>query len=173
MVIRAVPLAFSFSRVYTPLQSPNSNTKYGRQKRWLFSSKANFIALKSRLFSCKVIFSPYTHQSNNLCRGPTELVHHFAYRGSSHRRWTLLDVNLVWLYRSPISVGRRVIFYSFKWFYLPSLLLGGGGGGSATWGSPVQYECSGCGKLEVFTFHLEKYSWGRKEIKKRKSENHG
>ncbi len=55
-------------------------------------------------------------QSNELIRGPPELVQHFRlYRGSSHRRksaaWHKFD--MVWLYRSPIPVGRRRVFYSF------------------------------------------------------------
>ncbi len=42
----------------------------------------------------------------------------------------LLDIKfeMVWLYRSPIPVGRRGVFYSFKWFLPAFVVLGGGGG---------------------------------------------
>jgi hypothetical protein len=51
---------------------------------------------------------------------------------SSHRgAGVLLDINfkfdMVWLYRSPIPVGSRGLFYSFNDFYLPALRLEGGG----------------------------------------------
>ncbi len=41
------------------------------------------------------------------CRGCTELVQHFAYRGSSHRRKGAARhvIDMVWLYRSPIPSG--------------------------------------------------------------------
>jgi hypothetical protein len=35
---------------------------------------------------------------------------------------------MVWLYRSPIPVGRRGVISSFKWFLPPSLRVEGGGG---------------------------------------------
>ncbi len=39
--------------------------------------------------------------------GPTDLVQHFAYRGSSYQRNVASShvFNLVWLYRSPTPVG--------------------------------------------------------------------
>ncbi len=42
-----------------------------------------------------------------------ELVQHFAYRGSSHWRKGAArhKIGKVWVYRSPIPVGRRWIFY--------------------------------------------------------------
>ncbi len=48
-------------------------------------------------------------QENYLYRGPTELVQHFAYRGSSHRRKSAVRhiTDMLWLYRSHIPVGRR------------------------------------------------------------------
>ncbi len=57
-------------------------------------------------------------QSNELTRGPPELVQHFAYRGNSHRRESAAcpKFDMVWLYHSPIPVGRRGIISSFKWF---------------------------------------------------------
>ncbi len=57
-------------------------------------------------------------QSNEgyMYRGPTELVHHFAFRGSSHRRKGAARriIDLVYLYRSPIPVWWRGIIYLFK-----------------------------------------------------------
>jgi hypothetical protein len=46
-------------------------------------------------------------KSNDLYRGPTELVQHFAYRGNSHRRHGAARhiIDMVWLYSSPIPVG--------------------------------------------------------------------
>jgi hypothetical protein len=42
---------------------------------------------------------------------------------------------MIWLYRPPIPVGRRGVFYSFKWFlYLPiAALIGRGGGVNILW----------------------------------------
>ncbi len=67
----------------------------------------------------KVCWGDVRFQNNGWYRGPTELVQHFAYRGSLHRRKgaTRHIFNMVWLYRSPISVMRRgVIFYFFTVF---------------------------------------------------------
>jgi hypothetical protein len=46
------------------------------------------------------------------CRGPPDLVQHFAHRGSSHRRKGAASriINTVWLYLSPIPVSRRGYF---------------------------------------------------------------
>ncbi len=69
-------------------------------------------------------------QSNELTRGPPELVQHFVYRGSSHRRKSAAcpKFEMVWLYRSIIPVGRRGVISSFKNdFYLPSLHVEGVG----------------------------------------------
>ncbi len=64
-------------------------------------------------------------------RGPTELVQHSAYRGSSHRRTGaashIIDT-AVWLYRSPFPVRRKGVFYLFIW-RLTSLAAPRGGGG--------------------------------------------
>jgi hypothetical protein len=62
--------------------------------------------------SIKKLLCVLDPQRNYLYRGPTELVQHFAYRGSSHRR--MGAVNKLWLYRSPIPVGRRGAIYLFK-----------------------------------------------------------
>ncbi len=45
--------------------------------------------------------------------GPAELVQHFAYRRSSHRRNGAISnrIYMVWLYRSPFSLGRKGAFY--------------------------------------------------------------
>jgi hypothetical protein len=67
-------------------------------------------------------------QSNELIRGPPELVKHFRL----HRRKsaTCPKFDMVWLYRSPVSVRRRGVISSFKWggeggrhpVYLPHFL---------------------------------------------------
>ncbi len=70
-------------------------------------------------------------QSNKLTWGPPELVQHFRlwaeFISAPERCITYIWYGLA-LYRSPIPVRRRRVFYSFKWFYLPSLWIGGGGG---------------------------------------------
>ncbi len=38
---------------------------------------------------------------------------------------------MVWLYRSPIPVGRREVFSCSNYFYLPSRRIKGGGGGES------------------------------------------
>jgi hypothetical protein len=61
--------------------------------------------------------------SNELTRGPmSERFSTFVYRGSSHRRKSAAcpKFDMVWLYRSPIPVGRRRVISSFKRF-LPAL----------------------------------------------------
>jgi hypothetical protein len=76
-------------------------------------------------------------QSNELTRGPSELVQHFRlYRGSSHRRKSAVcpKFDMVWLYRSPIPVGRRGLISRSTDFYLPSLQVEEGGRGSAPCG---------------------------------------
>ncbi len=69
-------------------------------------------------------------QCKELTRGPPELVQHFRLWGSSHRRNSAAcpKYDMVWLHRSPISVGRRGVIFSFKWF-LPALLHVEEGGG--------------------------------------------
>ncbi len=64
-----------------------------------------------------------------LCRGPTELVQHFAYTGNSHRRKCSArhGIDMVWLYRSGIPVG----FYLFNWI-LPAVAAPGGGAGGVS-----------------------------------------
>ncbi len=56
-----------------------------------------------------------TASSNDFYKGPTELVQHSAYRGSSLRRKGNAShlIDMVWLYRSPIPVGRKGLFYLF------------------------------------------------------------
>ncbi len=53
-----------------------------------------------------------------LTRGPPEVVQHFRYRGSSHRRKSAVcpKFDMVWPNRSPIPVGRRGVISLFKWF---------------------------------------------------------
>jgi hypothetical protein len=52
----------------------------------------------------------------------------FVYRGSSQRHQSAAILIWFWLYRSPILVGKRGVFYLFKKdFYLPSLCLAEGG----------------------------------------------
>jgi hypothetical protein len=55
-------------------------------------------------------------QSTELARGPPELVQHFVYRGSSHRRKSAAcpKFDMVWLYRLTIPVGRRGVISLFK-----------------------------------------------------------
>jgi hypothetical protein len=56
-----------------------------------------------------------TAPSNDLYNRPTELVQHSTYRGSSHRRKRAAShlIDMFWLYRSPIPVGRKGLFYLF------------------------------------------------------------
>ncbi len=68
-----------------------------------------------------IITLVYSAQSNELTRGPPELVQHFhtfIYRGSSHRRKSAAcpKFDMVWLYRSPIPVGWRGLISWFQWF---------------------------------------------------------
>jgi hypothetical protein len=51
-----------------------------------------------------------------------------VYIGAKSVAWHKFD--MVWLYRSPISAGRRGVFYSFKWFLPAFAALRGGGGGA-------------------------------------------
>ncbi len=57
----------------------------------------------------------HLHRSNYLYRGPTELAQHSAYRGSSHQRKGAAShkIDMIWLYHSPILVGRRRLYYFF------------------------------------------------------------
>ncbi len=89
-------------------------------------------------------------ESNDWNRGPTELVQHFACRGSSHRRKGVarqFTIGTVWLYRSPVPVGIRGVFIKFTWF-LPALVTpkrGGGGRESAPCCVPAVHEARGSG----------------------------
>jgi hypothetical protein len=60
--------------------------------------------------------------SNDWYRGPTELVQHFAYMGSSHRRKVAARhiIDLTWLCHSPIPVTWGGYFTCSNDFYLPS-----------------------------------------------------
>ena len=71
-------------------------------------------------------------QRNDWYRGPTELVQLSAYRGSSHRRKGAARniIDMVWLYRSPILVGRKGVFYLFNWFLTAFAVPRGRGRGS-------------------------------------------
>ncbi len=70
-------------------------------------------------------------KSNDLYRGPTELVQHFVYRGRPHRSTGAAKhiIYMVWLYRSPR--GREGEHFTCpNYFYLPSRHLKEGGKGS-------------------------------------------
>ncbi len=56
-----------------------------------------------------------TAPSNDFYKGPTELVQPSAYRGSSHQRKVAAIhlIDMVWLFRSPISVGGGGLFHLF------------------------------------------------------------
>jgi hypothetical protein len=69
---------------------------------------------------------------NKLTRGPPGLhssALSFVYKGSSHRRKSAEcpKFDVVWQYRSPITVGRRGVMSSFKCF-LPAVATCGGRG---------------------------------------------
>ncbi len=57
-------------------------------------------------------------QSHELTRGSPDLFQHFCYRLRSHRRKRAAcsKFDMVWLYRSPFSVGRRGVISSLKCF---------------------------------------------------------
>ncbi len=69
-------------------------------------------------------------QSNELTRGPLEIVHHFRYKGGVHIGARALHAK-IW-YGLAISLAypswEEGVISSFKWFYLPSLRVGRGGG---------------------------------------------
>ncbi len=64
-------------------------------------------------------------QSNACYRAPTELVQHSAYRGNSHCRNVASShiCNMMWLYRSPVAVGSKGVFYLIQllWASLENL----------------------------------------------------
>jgi hypothetical protein len=104
--------------------------RYSRMRCWLEEGLKNSF-FTSLLKSWKSLINQQIAliqtQSSDWERELTEIVQHFAYRGSSHRRKdAVLDIHLidmVWLHRStiPCSQGRRG--RSFTWyydFYLPS-----------------------------------------------------
>ncbi len=72
-------------------------------------------------------------RSNELNRGPPELVSTFVCRGSSHRRKSAAcsKFDMVWLYCLLIPVGRRGVISSFKLF-LPTFDTRYGRGGVGT-----------------------------------------
>jgi hypothetical protein len=76
----------------------------------LFLSTTIPVLLAFFLFS----FIGLQAQRNDEYRGPKESVQHS--RGVHYGARALLNIYLkqVWLYRSPIPVGRRGIFYLFK-----------------------------------------------------------
>ncbi len=71
-------------------------------------------------------------QSNDKYRGPTELVQHSALQGKGATCLEILKLILVWLYRSPIPMGRRGVFYLLLDTYLPSRRLEEGEGAVST-----------------------------------------
>ncbi len=100
--IEVNPLSFHLPSKYHPLQLPPQHIPHEFWHPW---------------------FRP---QSHDYYRGPTELVLHFAFRGSSHRRnhgaaRVRHTIDMVRLYRSPIPVGRREAFNLFKRF-LPAFV---------------------------------------------------
>ncbi len=72
--------------------------------------------------------------------GTLSLFSTFAHRGSSHRRksaaWHKFD--MVWLYRSPIPVGKKGVFYSLQ-FFLPAIAALRGRGGDQHHVGVTQY----------------------------------
>ncbi len=58
-----------------------------------------------------------SQSTNDWYRGPTELVHNFAYKGSSLRCKGAARqiIDMVWLYRSPFPVMRREVFLLVHW----------------------------------------------------------
>jgi hypothetical protein len=60
-------------------------------------------------------------QSDDSYGAPTELVQHFAYRASSHwlKGAASHIIDMVWLCRSPIAVGRKGSFTCSYEYYLP------------------------------------------------------
>ncbi len=76
-------------------------------------------------------------QRNDWYRGPTDLVQHFAYRGSLHRRMTAALIYMVVQYRSPNPVGRRVFFTCSNYYAcLRGVSRGGGRVSKHLVGSP-------------------------------------
>ncbi len=91
-------------------------------------------------------------QSNELTRGPPELVQHSVYRGSSHRRKSAAacpKFDMVWQYRSPIPVGRREVISSIR--------VEEGGGGAALCGMLV------CGWHWMGSIPILKYHFYRRQ----------
>jgi hypothetical protein len=74
------------------------------------------------------IFCAAKPQNKELTGGPPELVQHFSL-GILHRRKSAAcpTLDMVWLYRTPILVGRRRVISSFKLF-LPVFGTSRGGG---------------------------------------------
>ncbi len=88
-------------------------------------------------FICRPLDSTVSEtQCNDWYGGPTELVQHFVYRGSSYgaRACFRHIIALVWLYRSPIPLGRRGVILLVQWL---STCLRGAWGGAASCGRRV------------------------------------
>jgi hypothetical protein len=66
------------------------------------------LKLQKQILEINSVVAAIESQSHEWYRGPNEFVHHFAYRGSSHRRKGAARhdiIDMVWLYRSPITEG--------------------------------------------------------------------
>ncbi len=90
---------------------------------------------------CTLYQSKYSTQSNEVTRGHHWVSPALSFIGGVHiGPRALLDkkFDMVWLCRSPIQVGRRGAFSSFKWFYLPLLHLQDVAGGRHP---VVQHQC--------------------------------
>ncbi len=83
-----------------------------------FGSLSHLVLKIFSRFAAKLVGIPKP-QSNDWYKGPTQLVQHFAYSGSSHRRKSavrhIIDM-VCWLYCSPIPEGRKGVFYLLEWF---------------------------------------------------------
>ncbi len=75
-------------------------------------------------------------QSNDWYRGPTELVQHFAYRQSSHRRQgaTSHKINMVWIHPGGEKGGILLIQLISMCLHAALRRRGGGEGVSTLWG---------------------------------------
>jgi hypothetical protein len=105
--------------------------KYQRERRMRVKCGMEQIVISTHTGQ-GVLLRAKSNQSNDWNRAATELVQNSAYRTSSHRRDVTSShiFNMVWLYRSPVAVGREGVFCLLK-FFLPafSAATGGGGGG--------------------------------------------
>ncbi len=100
-------------------------------------------------------------QSNDWYRGLTELIQHSAHRGISHRRKGAArhTIDIVWLHRSPIPVGRGGgVLYLFIW-RLPAFSAPRRRGG---WSQHPEVQCVATYTVGGFNTYLSAgyQSWG-------------